>query len=108
MTRIRRRSTPSRPTEDRSERACERAHEHRDVSVADGGGEVSAVVLADKVPSIVAPSISYHALLPIFIVLGGAMLGVLVEAVVPRKERFATQLLVTFASLIGAGIDVCL
>ncbi|HZT54673.1 MAG TPA: proton-conducting transporter membrane subunit, partial [Burkholderiaceae bacterium] len=69
---------------------------------------MSAVVLADKVPSIVAPSISYHALLPIFIVLGGAMLGVLVEAVVPRKERFATQLLVTFASLIGAGIDVCL
>ena len=39
-----------------------------------------------------APSIAYHALWPIFIVLGVACVGVLVEAFVPRTERYATQL----------------
>ena len=40
---------------------------------------------------ITTPSVAYHALLPIFIVLGAAILGVVVEAVVPRPERFAAS-----------------
>ena len=56
--------------------------------------------------TIPAPSVSYHALLPIFLVLGAALLGVLVEAVVPRAERFGAQLVVTFAGLLAALIDV--
>jgi NADH-quinone oxidoreductase subunit N len=63
-------------------------------------------VLAACHGCIPAPSVAYHALMPILIVLGAAMLGVLVEALVPRSERFASQLVVTFAGLIGAGIDV--
>jgi len=66
---------------------------------------VSALLAAvpDKIST---PSVAYHALLPIFIVLGAALLGVLVEAVVPRRERFTAQLVVTFAGLVGAMIAV--
>ena len=42
--------------------------------------------------TITAPSIAYAGLLPILIVLGAACLGVLVEAVVPREQRFSAQL----------------
>ncbi len=39
-----------------------------------------------------APSVSYHALAPILIVLGAALVGVLAEAVVPRAERYTAQM----------------
>ncbi|HJQ02817.1 MAG TPA: NADH-quinone oxidoreductase subunit NuoN [Jatrophihabitans sp.] len=54
------------------------------------------------------PSISYAALLPILIVLGGACLGVLVEAVLPREQRFVAQLVLTLVTLVVALIDVIL
>ena len=49
-----------------------------------------------------APSIAYHALWPILIVLGVACVGVLVEAFVPRAERFGVQVGLTIAGLLGA------
>jgi NADH-quinone oxidoreductase subunit N len=67
---------------------------------------VSPVLLAAPAQSITTPSIAYHALMPIFVVLGAALLGVLVEAVVPRAERFNAQLTVTVAGLVGALIAV--
>jgi NADH-quinone oxidoreductase subunit N len=65
---------------------------------------VSAAVLlaAAPVPTISAPSVSYVALLPILIVLGAALVGVLVEAAVPRTLRFPTQVGVTLIGLVGA------
>ncbi|MGH8862282.1 MAG: NADH-quinone oxidoreductase subunit NuoN [Jatrophihabitantaceae bacterium] len=56
--------------------------------------------------TISTPSVAYHALAPIFIVLGAALLGVLVEAIVPRRERFNSQLAVTLAGLVAALVSV--
>ena len=58
------------------------------------------------VPTITTPHVDYAALMPILIVLGAAILGVIVEAAVPRAERFAAQVGLTLASLIAAGITV--
>ena len=46
---------------------------------------------APGVGTVPAPSIAYHALAPILIVLGVALAGVLVEAFVPRDERYAVH-----------------
>jgi NADH-quinone oxidoreductase subunit N len=56
--------------------------------------------------TITTPSVSYVALLPILIVLGAAILGVIVEAVVPRRERFSVQVGVTLLGLIAAAVTV--
>ena len=64
--------------------------------------------LAAAVTPIDTPSVAYHALAPIFIVLGAALFGVIVEAVVPRAERFNIQVFVTVAGLIGALVCVAL
>jgi NADH-quinone oxidoreductase subunit N len=69
---------------------------------------MSALLLAAPTTPIHAPSVSYHALLPIFIVLGAALVGVLVEAAVPRTERFAVQVGVTLVGLAGAFVSVLL
>ena len=66
------------------------------------------MVAAQAAAAVQAPSISYHALWPIFIVLGAACLGVLVEAFVPRDDRFAVQVPLTIASLLGALLAVFL
>ena len=50
----------------------------------------------------VKPAIEYAELSPIFIVLGAAVLGVLVEAFVPRPLRHLTQLSLTLVALVGA------
>ena len=60
------------------------------------------------VAAIDTPSVSYKALAPILIVLGAALLGVIVEAIVPRRERFNIQLLVTLAGLVGGFVAVAL
>jgi len=67
---------------------------------------VNTLMLAESAQTISTPSIAYHALLPIFIVLGAALLGVLVEAAVPRPQRFNTQVFVTLAGLIAALVTV--
>ena len=64
------------------------------------------MILAATDTSITTPSVAYHALTPIFIVLGAAILGVVVEAVVPRAERFGAQLLVTLGGIVGALVAV--
>jgi NADH-quinone oxidoreductase subunit N len=66
---------------------------------------VSALLTAAPVATIPAPSVSYVALLPIFIVLGAGLLGVLAEAVVPRTERYGVQVAITLAGLVAAAIS---
>jgi NADH-quinone oxidoreductase subunit N len=70
---------------------------------------MSSLLLADDaVKAVTTPSVAYSALLPIFIVIGAALAGVIVEAVVPRRERFAVQLFVTVGGLIAALVDVAM
>lgn len=49
-----------------------------------------------------APVLNYALLAPILVVLGGALLGVLIEAFAPRASRHSSQLFVTIASLVIA------
>lgn len=56
--------------------------------------------------SFVIPTIDYAKIAPIIIVLGMAVVGVLVEAFVPRKARRPIQLVLTFATLIVAFLSV--
>ncbi|CAB4546321.1 unannotated protein [freshwater metagenome] len=49
-----------------------------------------------------APVLHYSILAPILIVLGGALVGVLIEAFAPRASRRSSQLFVTVASLVIA------
>jgi NADH-quinone oxidoreductase subunit N len=51
---------------------------------------------------ITAPDLDYVLLLPVLLILAGACIGVLVEAALSRAVRNAVQLVVTFASVIGA------
>ena len=68
---------------------------------------MSSAVLA-AAATITTPSVSYEALSPIFIVLGAALLGVLVEVVIPRRERFSAQVGLTLAGLVAATVAVAL
>ncbi|MFF2191961.1 NADH-quinone oxidoreductase subunit NuoN [Streptomyces sp. NPDC058157] len=54
---------------------------------------------ADKIP---APHIEYAQLAPTLIVVGAAVLGVLVEAFVPRRSRYHVQVFLAVASLAAA------
>ena len=68
---------------------------------------MSAVrLLAEQ--TISTPSVSYRVLLPIFIVLAGALLGLIVEAVVPRRDRFSVQVGVCLVGLIASLVTVAL
>jgi NADH-quinone oxidoreductase subunit N len=49
-----------------------------------------------------APVLNYAQLAPILIVLGGALIGVLIEAFAPRAARHSSQLFITVASLVTA------
>ncbi|MFD3427162.1 NADH-quinone oxidoreductase subunit NuoN [Nocardia fluminea] len=55
-----------------------------------------------------APSIEYHLLAPMLIVFGVGVVGVLVEAFVPRPLRYPTQLVLGLAGVIGALVAVVL
>ncbi|MBT2368796.1 NADH-quinone oxidoreductase subunit NuoN [Streptomyces sp. ISL-10] len=52
-----------------------------------------------KIP---APHIEYAQLAPVLIIVGAAVLGVLVEAFVPRKARYHTQVFLTVVALAAA------
>ncbi|MET9284972.1 NADH-quinone oxidoreductase subunit NuoN [Nocardia beijingensis] len=65
----------------------------------------STATLAASVP---APSIEYGALSPMLIVFGAAVLGVLAEAFVARRYRYATHLVLSVAGLVAALIAVAL
>jgi len=49
-----------------------------------------------------SPSIAYHALMPIIIPAGAAVVGVLVDAFVPAVARWRTQVAVALLGLLGA------
>ncbi|MEW2081695.1 NADH-quinone oxidoreductase subunit NuoN [Streptomyces sp. NPDC005283] len=53
----------------------------------------------DKIP---APSVEYAQLAPVLIVVGAAVVGVLVEAFVPRKARYHVQVFLTVLALTAA------
>ena len=54
----------------------------------------------------IIPKLSYFQLSPILIVLGGALIGVLIEAFLSRKVRPIAQLTITLGSLILALIQL--
>ncbi|MBA3524965.1 MAG: NADH-quinone oxidoreductase subunit NuoN [Geodermatophilaceae bacterium] len=49
-----------------------------------------------------SPSVSYTGLAPVLFLLGAALIGVLVEAFVPRAYRWATQLVLAGGGCVGA------
>ena len=67
----------------------------------------TAAVAAAVPGAIKAPSIEYSQLAPMLVVFAAAIVGVLVEAFVPRELRRAVHLLVTFGSLVAAFIWTC-
>lgn len=59
---------------------------------------MSALVL----PAVAAKAeISYQGILPILVVFGGALVGVLVEAFLPKRSRYAVQLTVALVTLLA-------
>ena len=58
--------------------------------------------------SMPAPSVEYVALSPMLIVFGAAIVGVLVEAFLPRSVRYGVQLVLSLAGLGGALVAVIL
>ncbi|MFJ3934181.1 MULTISPECIES: NADH-quinone oxidoreductase subunit NuoN [unclassified Streptomyces] len=56
----------------------------------------------EPVGSIPAPHIEYAQLAPVLIVVGAAVVGILVEAFVPRRARYHTQLFLTVVALAAA------
>lgn len=63
----------------------------------------SILLAAGPTDAIAAPAVDLRAVLPVLIVLGGACLGVLVEAVLGRKIRYQAQIAVTGVSILAAG-----
>ncbi|WP_447038036.1 NADH-quinone oxidoreductase subunit NuoN [Streptomyces sp. DSM 118878] len=57
---------------------------------------------ADPIDKIDAPKIEYGQLSPMLIVIGAAVIGVLIEAFVPRKSRYHVQLFVSVVALTAA------
>ncbi|MGW4198089.1 NADH-quinone oxidoreductase subunit NuoN [Streptomyces sp. NPDC005004] len=57
---------------------------------------------ADPIPKIEAPKIEYGQLSPTLIVLGAALVGVLIEAFVPRRSRYYAQVFVSAVALCAA------
>ncbi|BBY57114.1 NADH-quinone oxidoreductase subunit NuoN [Mycolicibacterium sarraceniae] len=56
----------------------------------------------------IAPSVEYGQLSPLLIILGVAVAGVLVEALLPRKSRYPTQVALSLAGLVAAFFAVVL
>ncbi|MFB7228349.1 MULTISPECIES: NADH-quinone oxidoreductase subunit NuoN [Streptomyces] len=68
----------------------------------------SGVTSAAPGTSFTAPKIEYTQLMPVLIIVGAAVLGILVEAFVPRRARYHAQLFLTvvavaasFAAIVG-------
>jgi NADH-quinone oxidoreductase subunit N len=75
------------------------------VSLAAGIGTVAAAAATPG--AIPTPSIEYSQLAPMLVVFGAAIVGVLVEAFVPRELRRAVHLLVTLGALVAAFVWTC-
>jgi NADH-quinone oxidoreductase subunit N len=61
------------------------------------------VLLTQAVETVQAPDIQYKAVWPVLIIFGAACIGVLVEAFVPRHQRWSAQVVLTIGSLAAAG-----
>jgi NADH-quinone oxidoreductase subunit N len=59
---------------------------------------------AAAVDPIATPKVDLVAILPVLIVLGAACLAVVVEAALPRSQRFGTQVTLAVGALLAAGI----
>ncbi|SCD71485.1 NADH dehydrogenase subunit N [Streptomyces sp. DvalAA-14] len=59
----------------------------------------TAAPVTDRIP---APKIEYAQLSPVLIVFGVAMLGILIEAFVPRKSRYTAQVVLAVVGLAAA------
>lgn len=62
----------------------------------------TAATAADPIAKIDAPKIEYGQLSPVLIVLGAAIIGILVEAFVPRRSRYYAQMFVSAVALVAA------
>lgn len=62
----------------------------------------AAASVNDGIDKIDAPNIEYGQLAPTLIVIGAAVIGVLIEAFVPRKSRYYAQLFVAVVALAAA------
>jgi NADH-quinone oxidoreductase subunit N len=60
--------------------------------------------LAQAQDKLTAPPIDYGATLPVLIVLGVACAGVLVEAFLPRRQRWSVQVVLSLGGLVAAGL----
>ncbi len=61
-----------------------------------------------NVLTIVAPTVEWPLLLPLIVVFGGAVLGVLVEAFAPRPSRYLLQTLIAVVAILAAGASVAM
>ncbi|WP_300613430.1 NADH-quinone oxidoreductase subunit NuoN [Trebonia sp.] len=68
---------------------------------------MTSLLAATTSGAIPAPSIEYSQLAPMLVVFGAAIVGVLVEAFVPRELRRSVHLLLAFGSLAAAFIWTC-
>jgi NADH-quinone oxidoreductase subunit N len=67
-----------------------------------------SAVLAAPADLISAPSIAYGPLMPMLVVFGAALVGVLIDAFAPQRLRWALQVAVALAGQVGALIAVVL
>nr|WP_280338612.1 NADH-quinone oxidoreductase subunit NuoN [Nocardia neocaledoniensis] len=66
------------------------------------------MIINDLAATLPAPSIEYHLLAPMLIVFTVGVVGVLVEAFVPRSARYRTQLVLGLAGVLAALVAVVL
>ena len=62
---------------------------------------IDRVLAVVERPDIPAPTIDYGLLMPLIVVFAVAMLGLIVEIVVPRDKRFVSQAVVTVGGLLA-------
>ncbi|SFQ64343.1 NADH-quinone oxidoreductase subunit N [Amycolatopsis arida] len=62
------------------------------------------VVLAQQPGQLEAPGIDWASVLPVLIILGAACVSVLLEAFLPRHQRWSAQVALCLAALAGAGV----
>lgn len=67
---------------------------------------MNAVTSMNLALSLPTPVVEYGLISPMLIVLGAAVLGVLVEAFLPRRQRYTAQLTLSLAALVAAFVAV--
>ncbi|KQY58516.1 NADH:ubiquinone oxidoreductase subunit N [Aeromicrobium sp. Root495] len=65
----------------------------------------TALLTATDLPDIAAPEIQYALIGPVFIILGAALVGIVLEAVLPRGKRFLPQVGVAVVGVVAALAD---